>query len=89
MRKVYFVVKKVENKWTVCLLNIGVLYNSLSDNYDKRMMHYSLHTDNMSEAQNYIEYMKDEGCSDEFKIVEGKFKFDYDFSNVDILNSKQ
>jgi hypothetical protein len=89
MKKVYFVVKKVGDEWQICLINVGVLHNSLSDLTDKRRLHYSLHVANEREAQNYIDKMKNEGDTAEYKTVEGKFRFDYDFSNVTMLNSEQ
>jgi hypothetical protein len=87
MNKVYFVAKQVEDKWSLCLIRVGVLHNNLSDLSEKRMFYDTLHLSNIREAQNYIDRMKNEGDTAEYKIIEGSLK--YDFSNLDKLNQNK
>ena len=87
MNKIYFVTKKVDDKWTLCAIKVGVLHNNLSDLSDKKMWYYTIHLTNIREAQNYINKMKNEGDTSEYKIVEGSLK--YDFSNLDKLNQNK
>ncbi len=87
MSKVYFVVKKEDNDWKICLIRVGVLHNSLSDLLDKEMFYDTLHLNNTREAQNYINRMENRGDTGEYKIVEGSLN--YDFSNVDKLKQNK
>jgi hypothetical protein len=87
MSKIYFVVKKVDDDWNICLIKVGVLRNNLSDLSDKRMWYNTIHLTNIREAQNYIDRMKNEGDTAEYKIVEGSLK--YDLSNIDKLNQNK
>ncbi len=87
MSKIYFVVKKVDDDWKICLIRVGVLHNSLSNLTDKKRFYHTLHLYNKYEAQNYIDKMINEGDTAEYKIVEGSLK--YDFSNMDKLNQNK
>jgi hypothetical protein len=84
MSEIYFVVKKKDGEWKLCLIEIGMIHNDLSNRTEKRSVYYNWHVDNEWEAQNYIDIMKNKGDTAEYKIVEGSLK--YDFSNINKLN---